>query len=80
MNREKILEKITDIIRDVFDDDEIMVTEETVAGDVDGWDSLTHITLIGTVEDEFGIKFAMKDVVGMKNVGHMVDLILERVD
>lgn len=80
MNRDEVLTRVTDIIRDVFDDEDIVVTEETVAGDVAGWDSLMHITLIGTIEDEFDIKFAMKDVVGMKDVGQMLDLILEQVD
>jgi len=79
MSREEVLEKLQEIIRDVFDDDSIEVTADTVASDVDGWDSLMHITLIGTVEDEFDIKFAMKDVVGMKNVGQMADLILEQI-
>ena len=79
MNREEVLEKLQEIIRDVFDDEDIEVTADTVAADVDGWDSLMHITLIGTVEDEFDIKFAMKDVVGMKNVGQMADLILEQL-
>jgi acyl carrier protein len=79
MNREEVLEKLQEIIRDVFDDEDIEVTADTVAADVDGWDSLMHITLIGTVEDEFDIKFAMKDVVGMKNVGQMADLILEQI-
>ncbi len=79
MSREEVLWQLQDIIRDVFDDDSIEVTADTVASDVDGWDSLMHITLIGTVEDEFDIKFAMKDVVGMKNVGQMADLILEQI-
>lgn len=80
MTREEVLEKVNAVIQDVFDDDSIRVSDETVASDVDGWDSLMHITLIGTIEDEFDIKFAMKDVVGMKNVGQMVDLIMERLD
>ena len=80
MTREEVFEKLTEIFRDVFDNDEIEIGDTTVAGDIDGWDSLMHITLIGTVEDEFDVKFAMKDVVGMKNVGEMVDLILEQVD
>ncbi|MCR5108600.1 MAG: acyl carrier protein [Lachnospiraceae bacterium] len=80
MTREEVMEKVNEIIQDVFDDDSIQVTDETVAADVDGWDSLMHITLIGTVEDEFDVKFAMKDVVGMKNVGQMVDLIMEQTD
>lgn len=80
MNREEVLEKVAEVIRDVFDDEDIVVTDSTVANDVDGWDSLMHITLVGTIEDEFDIKFAMKDVVAMENVGHMVDLIMEQLD
>ena len=80
MTREEVLAKVNEVIQDVFDDEDIEVTEATVASDVDGWDSLMHITLIGTIEDEFDIKFAMKDVVGMKNVGQMVDLIMEQLD
>ena len=80
MTREEVLEKVNAVIQDVFDDDSIRISDETVASDVDGWDSLMHITLIGTIEDEFDIKFAMKDVVGMKNVGQMIDLIMEQLD
>ena len=80
MTREEVLEKVNAVIQDVFDDDSIRVSDETVASDVDGWDSLMHITLIGTIEDEFDINFAMKDVVGMKNVGQMIDLIMEQLD
>lgn len=80
MSREEVLEKVQDVIRDVFDDEEIVISESTIAADVEGWDSLMHITLIGTIEDEFDVKFAMKDVVGMKDIGHMVDLILAQVD
>ena len=80
MTREEVLEKVNAVIQDVFDDDSIRVSDETVASDVDGWDSLMHITLIGTSEDEFDIKFAMKYVVGMKNVGQMIDLIMEQLD
>lgn len=75
--REEITRKLTDIFRDVFDDDELEINDEMTAEDIDDWDSLMHITLIGTIEDEFGIKFAMKDVVGMKNVGALIDKIAE---
>ncbi len=80
MERKDVLNKVQEIIRDVFDDESLVITDETVAADVDGWDSLMHIILIGTIEDEFDIKFAMKDVVGVKNVGQLVDLIKEQVD
>ena len=80
MTREEVLEKVNAVIQDVFDDDSIRVSDETGASDVDGGDSLMHITFIGTIEDEVDIKFAMKDVVGMKNVGQMIDLIMEQLD
>lgn len=76
MSREEVLEKVNDIFHEVFDDDSIAVTEETTADDVEDWDSLMHITLISEVEAAFGFKFQMKDVVGMKNVGEMLDIIL----
>ena len=80
MDKNEVLAKVTESIRDVFDNDDIVVMESTVADDVEGWDSLMHITLIGTIEDEFDIKFAMKDVIGMKNVGDMVDIIMSLID
>ncbi len=77
MEGSEIFEKLNEIFRDVFDDDSITVTDSTSAADIEDWDSLTHITLISEVEEEFGIKFAMKDVIGMQNVGEMVDIIME---
>ena len=80
MNRENVFEKVCEIIKETFDNDSIVITDDTVASDVEGWDSLNHITLLGTIEDEFSIKFAMKDVVSLKNVGQLVDLVLEQVE
>ncbi|MCR5310895.1 MAG: acyl carrier protein [Lachnospiraceae bacterium] len=77
MTREEITGKLNDIFRDVFDDETISVCDTTTATDIDGWDSLMHITLIGVIEDEFDIKFSMKDVVGFKNVGQLLDKITE---
>lgn len=76
MSREEVLSKLQDIIRDVFDDEDIEINEETVALDVDGWDSLAHITLMETIEGEFDVDFSMKEIVSVKNVGQIVDLIL----
>ena len=76
MSREEVLSKLQDIIRDVFDDEDIEIDEETVALDVDGWDSLAHITLMETIEGEFDVDFSMKEIVSVKNVGQIVDLIL----
>ena len=79
MTREEILDKVTEIFRDVFDDDTIVVTEEMTAADIEDWDSLTHITLISEVENAFDFTFAMKDVLGMKNVGEMLDIIQNEI-
>ncbi|MDY5817665.1 MAG: acyl carrier protein [Treponema sp.] len=77
MTREEVFERLNTVFRDVFDDDTITVKDETVSDDVDGWDSLEHINLIVAVENEFSFKIPMGKVVTMKNVGEMVDLILE---
>jgi acyl carrier protein len=76
MERSEVYSRLGGVFRDVFDR-EVALVDETTAADVPGWDSLNHITLIGTVEDEFDVKFPMKDVVGMKNVGELVDKIIE---
>lgn len=79
MSRQEILDKVNEIFHDVFDDDSIVVEESTTAEDIEDWDSLTHITLISEIESEFGFKFAMKDVLGMKDVGEMLDIIEKEV-
>jgi acyl carrier protein len=79
MNRTEILEKLNDVFHDVFDNDDIVVTEQTNANDIEEWDSLIHITLISAVEDEFDVSFDMKTVVSMKNVGDMIDAIEEQI-
>ena len=79
MTREEVYERLNAVFADVFDDEELTVSDETTAADVDGWDSLMHITLIDAVEEEFDISFDMKTIVKLKNVGEMVDVILEEV-
>ena len=74
----EIYERLNDIFRDVFDDDSICVSPATTAADIEDWDSLSHITLMAAVEDEFRMKFSMKEVVEMKNVGEMVTIIAAR--
>lgn len=77
MKRTEILERLTVVFRDVFDDDSLVITEETNAKDIDDWDSLTHVSLIVAVQEEFDIHFSVKDIIGMKNVGEMMDIIQE---
>lgn len=77
MTREEVFERLNGVFQEVFDDEDITVNDETVADDVDGWDSFEHINLIVAIEEEFSFKIPMGKVVTMKNVGEMVDIILE---
>jgi acyl carrier protein len=79
MNRKEVLKKVNSIFRDVFDDKNLTITDDTTANDIEEWDSLIHITLISTIEEEFGIKFEMSDIVKFENVGDMVDAICDKV-
>ena len=75
MSREEIYEQLNEVFRDVFDDDTI----ETTSRDIEDWDSLEHINLIAAIETQFGMKFTMGQVVTMKNVGEMVDIISSQI-
>ena len=68
MDRNELNERLNDVFRDVFDDDDIYLTAETTADDIDDWDSLEHITLISAVEREFRMKFKMGEISSMKNI------------
>ncbi len=79
MDRSEIYGRLTGVFRDVFDDDTLTINDTTTANDIEDWDSLTHISLLTSVEDEFGVKFDMKAVLSLQNVGEMVDLIAKSV-
>ena len=79
MSREEVFEKLNEVFRDVFDDESITVSDATTANDIDDWDSLEHINLLAAIEQEFGMKFNMGQVVSMKNVGEMADIIISRI-
>ncbi|MDD2969896.1 MAG: acyl carrier protein [Lachnospiraceae bacterium] len=80
MSREEVFEKLNTVFCDVFDDEDIKVSETTTADDIEDWDSLEHINLMAAVEKEFSIKFTMGQIVSMKNVGEMVTLILSKLN
>lgn len=79
MNKEEIMNRLTNVFRSVFDDEEINISDKTTADDIEDWDSLEHINLLVAVEQEFNIKFNMNEVGNMKNVGDMVDIIISRM-
>ena len=75
MTREAIFEELTEIFRDIFDDEEIELTDETTAEDIEDWDSLEQINLLVAIEKKYSIKFKLDDVAKLANVGDMVSLI-----
>lgn len=73
MTQQEIYPRLTKIMRDVLDDDSLVITPETTAHDVEGWDSVNHITLVVAIEESFGIKFKSAELEKMRNVGQLVD-------
>ena len=79
MDKIQILSEIQSIMRDVLDDENIVLNDTTTADDVEGWDSLTHIQLIVAIEKHFKIKFTSKEIFSWKNIGEMLDSICLKV-
>ena len=74
-----IYEKLTEIFQDIFDNDDVIATPVLTADDVEEWDSLSHIRVIVTIEEEFDIKFSVSEIVELNNVAEMVALIESKV-
>ena len=79
MDRAEVAAKIQEIFRDLFDDDDLVISDGTTAADVEDWDSLQHINLITAVEREFAVRFSMQEVVAFKNVGDMIDCVMAKL-
>ena len=80
MTRVDILQKLNEIFCDVFDEDDLVLREEMTSDDIDGWDSLTQISILATAEGEFKIKLAISDTRHLKNIGALVDLIEQKIN
>jgi acyl carrier protein len=78
MDQPQIYSRLAEIFRNLFDEDSLQLTPELSAKDVDGWDSLTHIRLILTIEKAFKVKFSTAEIGKLENVGDLVTLIESR--
>jgi len=74
-----VTEQLTEIFRDLFDDEEIVLTREMTADDIEDWDSLTHIQLMSICEKEFHLKFSTVEMMHLKNVGDLIDMIEKKM-
>ena len=77
MDRVKVLESIQDVVRDVLDDETIILNEEMFITDVDGWDSVVHMTVIATLESEFERQFDIEKIAVAKTVAEIIDMAME---
>ena len=75
MEKEAIYTKLSEILREVFDDDELVARPDLTADQVDGWDSFAHLRLITTVERSFQVRFTAAQVSALKNVGELAELV-----
>ncbi len=66
---------LNQLVRDFFEDPSIQLTESMTADDVNGWDSLNHVSLIVAIEKKFGVSFTTKEIGSMKNIGELMELI-----
>ena len=80
----ELREETQQVFRDIFGDDELVLTDDMTAADVDGWDSIMHINLIVSLEKRFGIKFAMAEISRLKeddqNVGTLLELVAKKLE
>ena len=79
MDRNEILAKLQEICRDVFDDDELVISDEMTSEDIDGWESLTHLSLISEIEDEFEINLTLKETSKSSSIGELVSAIQNHI-
>lgn len=70
-----IKERMQNVFRDFFDDDRLVIFDEMTAQDVEGWDSLTHVSLVLDIEKEFGIEFTTEEITRVENVGAFIRLV-----
>jgi acyl carrier protein len=79
MDRDALRTKLQDILRDVVDDDSLVITDETVADDVVDWDSTNHVRLIVALEEELHIRFETHEITAPESVGELLDLIRSKL-
>lgn len=80
MEREQVLNQLQEIFRDTLDEQDIVLNFDTTANDVEGWDSLTHIHLVVSIEKHFKLRFTSKEIQGWKNIGELSDGIIAKLN
>ena len=79
MERNEILKRVEEIFREELEQEDLVLSDETTADDVDGWDSLSHVQLVAAMEEAFGIEFKSREILSWDNVGDLIDSIKKKV-
>lgn len=79
MEKDQVLSQLQEIFRDTLDEHEIVLNFDTTAEDVEGWDSLTHIHLVVSIEKHFKLRFTAKEIQGWKNIGELCEGIIAKL-
>ena len=79
MTHAEVLSAVTTVAQDIFQEDDLVLSDQTTAKDVEAWDSLAHIQFILAVERKFGVRFDAGEVTGIQNVGALVALVLKKL-
>lgn len=79
MGKNEIVEKLTAVFQETFNDNTIVLNDNMTAADVENWDSLTHMMMITKVEEVFGIRFKLRELNKLKNVGDLCNTIAEKL-
>lgn len=79
MERKDVFEKMVEICKDVFEDDKLIITEASTAEDIEGWDSLTHLSLVDELEKTFDIAFLLEEVTESKNLGELLNALMKHI-
>ena len=80
MDDKLIISKVQDIFRDIFGDETIVIDMSTDADDIDGWDSLKHISILEAVQDEFDIKLSLDEMIELTDVGKIIDAVNKKAN
>ena len=80
MDKTELMDKLTESFREVMDNDEIVLNDETTSEDIEEWDSLSHIELIDVIGKELGVKITSMEFRGWENVGEMVESLLQKLN
>lgn len=80
MSRDEVFERVVEIARDVFEVEDLDVTDATTADDIEEWDSLTNMSLISDIEGEFHVTFTLGELHNPKNFGELVDILMRHIE